>query len=106
MPNVFASGKSFSEIAQKSEGDPKLFVLKMDVDSLGMIFLRSIENHPLRYLKYSVLSRMLDFFFTNHLAMICSKEVYQNSIYISYAGGDDLVIIGPASKSLDLFRRY
>ena len=94
--------KSFEEIAKENEGDEKLAVIKMDVDNLGYIFLKGINKSRETISKNLTLSRMTDYFFTKKLVSICNKEIYKKSIYINYAGGDDLVIICPASMSTDL----
>lgn len=100
--NVFAEGASFQEIAETDHGDEKLAVLKMDVDNLGLLFLTGlkIENHS--YYKYLTLSRRVDYFFTKDLATICRQRKYHQKVYVSYAGGDDLVLVCPAHRSLHL----
>lgn len=95
-------GLTFGEIARESEGDPKLAVIKMDVDNLGYIFSKGIKQDTQTSSKILTLSRMMDYFFTKVLVDICAHPNYKNSIYINYSGGDDLVIISPASMSLNL----
>ena len=108
---------SFEEIAEKligtDYGDPKLGVLKMDVDNLGAIFAFGLDKTR-SLSKYLTLSRLMEAFFGYHLVKIC-KEV-SNSLnphissltsndsmfYINYAGGDDLVIIGPVVGIIEL----
>lgn len=112
---------SFEEISQaldKTYGDQKLGVLKMDVDNLGAIFSFGLkqgknENTTLQrsLSKYLTLSRFIEFFFGYKLKQICidlSKELqikYENIFYINYAGGDDLVILGPIYGILQLTNR-
>lgn len=96
--------KSFEEIAKNSLGDPKIAVLKMDVDNLGYIFMKGINGNYDTISKNLTLSRMVDYFFTKKIVEIANKDIYQKSIYINYAGGDDLVIVMPASMSLELVR--
>jgi CRISPR-associated protein Csm1 len=102
--NVFAKGKSFQEIARTGKGDEKLAILKMDVDNLGLLFLKGLKLKEQSYYKYLTLSRLIDFFFTHELAAICKNKNYHDQVYISYAGGDDLVLICPAIQSLDLLK--
>ncbi len=96
---------SFEEIATKASGDEKLAVLKMDVDNLGVIFSKGLDKEDNKttksFSKILTLSRFMDMFFTKNLKRICEK-VALNTFYINYAGGDDLVIIGPADKIVDL----
>lgn len=97
-------GKSFEDIAKNSVGDQKIAAIKMDVDNLGFVFLKGIKKDNETISKNLTLSRMMDYFFTKKLVEICNKEEYKKSIYINYAGGDDLVLISPASMALNLVR--
>lgn len=98
-----------SSIRKNNKGDDKLAVIKMDVDNLGYIFLKGLkgesegmEDKDKHTISKSLnLSRSLDLFFTNVLPKICDRE----STYINYAGGDDLVIIVPAWKSLSTIEK-
>lgn len=97
------SGISFEEIAQKGEGDTnKLAVIKMDVDSLGLIFYKGIKQDAQTTSKILTLSRFMDYFFSKRVMEICRMDKFKNALYIIYSGGDDLAIIAPASMSLDL----
>ncbi len=109
--------KNFEQITEQlidsSYGDPKLGILKMDVDNLGAIFTFGLDDSR-SLSKFLTLSRLIEVFFGHHLIQICkdvSKDL--NSIidqtcdngtmfYINYAGGDDLVIIGPIAGILEL----
>lgn len=102
---------SFEEIVNlldASFGDRKLGILKMDVDNLGAIFAFGLKqkNDDAYELqrslsKYLTLSRFMEMFFSKKLKEICLKVSKQltnrdvNIFYINYAGGDDLVIMGP-----------
>lgn len=109
--------KSFEEITEElidpSYGDPKLGILKMDVDNLEATFTFGLDKAR-SLSKYLTLSRLMEVFFGHHIVQIC-KDVSKdfNSIigqycdndtmfYINYAGGDDLVIIGPIVGILEL----
>ena len=109
--------KSFEQISQQlidsSYGDPKLGILKMDVDNLGAIFAFGLDKTR-SLSKYLTLSRLMELFFGHHLVQICkdvSKKVNpiidelcdnETMFYINYAGGDDLVIVGPIAGILEL----
>ena len=100
-------------LVDTSYGDPKLGILKMDVDNLGAIFAFGMEKQR-SLSKFLTLSRMMENFFGHELMNICvevSKKMNSNisqfsdnesMFYINYAGGDDLVIMGPASGILEL----
>lgn len=82
----------FSKLAQRSRGDHLLGVLKADADSLGvMIEGLLIGQQDLQRL--ADFSHELDGFFAGTL----KEEIEQNwpLIYTVFAGGDDLVMVGP-----------
>ncbi len=93
----------FDLIAKQSEGAELLAVLKADVDRLGMIFAEGIkkpENDKDKD-KYSIsrvaaLSRMINGFFSEYLEHLLETEY--KDIYTEYAGGDDLLLVGPWNK--------
>nr|HPN61059.1 type III-A CRISPR-associated protein Cas10/Csm1 [Bacilli bacterium] len=99
--NLNAKGKSFNEIADLSEGDKKLGLLKMDVDNLGLIFYKGINHEYKTFSKVLMLSRFMDYFFSKHLFDLMTEK-RKNHIYINYSGGDDLVLIAPASEILSI----
>ncbi len=106
--------KTFSEIQSASIGAQKIGMLKADVDTLGFLFsegLRSENSGQISVSRLCTLSRMLDFFFTGYLNRILGRS-YEN-IYSVFAGGDDMVLLGPWDKMPDLaleineqFHRY
>jgi CRISPR-associated protein Csm1 len=92
------------------KGVDHLAVIKADVDDLGFIFSEGLGN-IFSISRYASLSRMLNYFFTGWL----TNEIEENhrKTYTVYAGGDDLLLIGPWEDSLNLgakigkeFRRY
>ncbi len=116
--------KTFEHLAQDAlethaggrVGKPFLAVLKADVDHLGLIFsqgLRQPDNDADRNTisRSAALSRMLDLFFTGYLQQHLRSQ--QRNVYTVYAGGDDLLLIGPWRDMIGLagtlnhdFRRY
>lgn len=91
-------------------GEPLLAVLKADVDRLGAIFSSGLQ--PATSLsRMAALSRRLDSFFSAYLPYLLEKHF--PSTYTVYAGGDDLLLIGPwrqtvhlAQQLYDDFRRF
>ncbi len=86
-------------------GKPFLAVLKADVDNLGLIFsqgLRQPETNRDRNTisRSAALSRMLDLFFTGFLQQRL-RSTFRNT-YTVYAGGDDLLLIGPWRDMIEL----
>jgi len=119
---------SFATLADMGCGDKRIGVLKMDVDNLGFIFSIGLEA-PEEYAKQgnlrsisrlTTLSRQITTFFTAHLDAICTevfkrwqidqknhwpyKDAVSNIFYLIFAGGDDLVIVGPWDQVIELAR--
>ena len=114
----------FDEIAALSDGDPLLGVLRMDVDNLGAIFAAGVE--PPSPSRIAELSGRMDIFFSGWLRKRChlltqewqrklpdkdsrkdpdedsQKGLVDNAFYLVYAGGDDLMVIGPWNLTLCL----
>lgn len=117
--------KTFSMIAQKAqrqsedgfEGKDFLAAFKADVDNLGLIFSIGLlgrdkkEPSALTISRLASLSRMLNHFFSDYLVGFIEKKY--PDLYLIFAGGDDLFLIGPWVDVLDFaqeltaeFRRY
>ena len=83
-----------SLLADASPGTYKrLGVLKADVDDLGQILVQGLTDRRSAALT-AALSESLTLFFGGWLDRICREEPYRNNVYVLYAGGDDLLIIG------------
>ncbi|MBM3436257.1 MAG: type III-A CRISPR-associated protein Cas10/Csm1, partial [Bacteroidetes bacterium] len=90
------------EQAMKPEKERKktfLGVLRMDVDSLGRIFIKGIPDEQKSFAAYSTLSFMLDLFFSGMLNKI--REPYADFVNIIYSGGDDVFAVGRWDKIID-----
>jgi len=99
--------KTFTMIAQKAqrlakdgfEGKDFLAAFKADVDNLGLIFsiglLGNDESEPsiLTISRLTSLSRMFNHFFSDYLVRLIGKDY--PDLYLIFAGGDDLFLIGP-----------
>jgi len=84
-----------NEQESKPEKDQKktfLGVLRMDVDSLGKLFIKGIPDSYRSFASYATLSFMLDFFFSGYLNRL--REPYADYIDIIYSGGDDVFAVG------------
>lgn len=91
-------------------GRPMLAVLKADMDRLGQIFAHGLRNQ-MSVGRLAALSRMTDAFFTIVLPDLLRRE-FPNT-YTVYAGGDDLLLVGPwndmlclADRIAERFRRH
>jgi CRISPR-associated protein Csm1 len=89
------------ECAGELKGEPLLAVLKGDVDRLGAIFSWGLKDLTLS--RFAALSRMMDLFFTGYLTYLLRKRF--PSTYTVYAGGDDMLLIGPWRQMLELASR-
>ena len=97
--------KTFNSIAQKSRkeqggellGRPLLAFMKGDVDYLGFIFGMGLGQR-LTLARYAFLSRMMNLFFSDYMVKLVEREF--PDIYVVFAGGDDLFVIGPWRQTL------
>jgi CRISPR-associated protein Csm1 len=66
--------------------------MKADVDNLGLSFGLGLGER-LSIARFSFLSRMLNIFFSDYLVELIRKKY--PDIYVVFAGGDDLFVVGP-----------
>jgi len=102
MPKTFAhigaEAKEFNKEEKTYRGKPFLGLLKADVDYLGYIFSYGLKREDKAKDRFTLsrvaqLSRMMDLYFTGYLQGIIRRE-YPDT-YTIYAGGDDLLLVGP-----------
>ena len=91
-------GLRFSEIAAESRGDPRLAVLKADVDDMGM-WVGEVAARDETYGELRRFSRRLHSFFVDEMQDLLARSY--PLIYTIYAGGDDLLLVGPWDTTLD-----
>jgi CRISPR-associated protein Csm1 len=87
---------------------PYLGLLKADVDYLGFLFHYGLhrpdpKDDRLTLSRLAQMSRTMDLFFTGYLKGLLRREF--PSTYTVYAGGDDLLLIGPWRQTLKLAQR-
>jgi CRISPR-associated protein Csm1 len=94
---------TFEDLADGAQGLKRVGVLRMDVDDLGRVLTQWLPRRTMT--STSALSHALDRFFTGWLDAI-SREVMtepqmkgivpgrDNLLYVIYAGGDDLFVVG------------
>ncbi|NJD52218.1 MAG: type III-A CRISPR-associated protein Cas10/Csm1 [Candidatus Methanoperedens sp.] len=105
----FPKTASFDCLVRLSEGKFLLGILKADVDNLGYIFSMGLKKNNKEdsdrdtISRITMLSRMLDMFFTGWIHHVV-KTVYPQC-YIVYSGGDDLLIAGPWNKIIELSQK-
>lgn len=96
-PKTFAMLAQEARIPPASPGDPWtgvpcLGICKADVDNLGLIFSMGFGN-SFSLSCYAMLARMLNHFFAGYLMRLIRGEFA--NIYVVFAGGDDVFVIGP-----------
>ena len=115
------AAKTFSHLAQEARipdgqgrlrGKAFLGAFKADVDNLGLIFSLGLGD-KLSISRFSGLSRMLNHFFAEVMVSMIRNDPVFHDIYVVFAGGDDLFLIGPwhqlmhfAEKLAKDFHRY
>ena len=93
--------RDLEEMASASEGATYWGALRMDVDNLGEIFQRGLGGRA-SLSRLATLSSMLSLFFEGYLNALCQKLDPENKhLYLLYAGGDDLFLIGSWDKVLE-----
>lgn len=112
LGETVASGapKTFSALAAESQtpdasgslrGKSLLGAFKADVDNLGFLFSLGLGDR-LSISRFACLSRMLNHFFADHLVRRIERDY--RDIYVVFAGGDDLFVIGPWTTIIEFAR--
>jgi len=107
--------KTFTHLACKAmnpcadaDGDKKftgiqaLGIMKADVDRLGMLMTCGIDKKNFTISRLATLSRQMNFFFVVYLPHLLKTNPSFRDVYTVFAGGDDLFLIGPWNRMLDL----
>ena len=93
---------NFTDKQGKFKGIESLGILKADIDNLGLILSNGIRENRQTISRLSTLSRQLNNFFSVYLPYTLSKEQSYKNIYTVFAGGDDLFLIGPWNRIIEL----
>ncbi|MCP4691137.1 MAG: type III-A CRISPR-associated protein Cas10/Csm1, partial [Desulfobacterales bacterium] len=84
------------------KGVDALGVLKADVDDLGLMMACGLNARKFSLSRLTTLSRQLHHYFTMHLpGFLLTHEAYRD-VYTVFAGGDDLFLIGPWNRIIEL----
>lgn len=101
---AFLAREDLEEVDGQLRGRPMLAVLKADVDRLGQVFTRGLgEDRTVG--RVVALSRLIDGFFTGYLTHLLDADDKLSNVYTVYAGGDDLLLIGPWLTTIRLAQR-
>jgi len=104
--------KTFTHIASKSRilrengkgyrGIEALGILKADVDDLGMLMSCGLKGKQFTISRLATLSRQVNAFFTLYLPHLLKTDQRFLDVYTVFAGGDDLFLIGPWNRIVEL----
>ena len=89
---------TFQELAQHARGDARLAVLKADVDDMGSR-VGQIADSDSSCRQLRSFSRDLHAFFSERMQQLAIER--WPLVYTLYAGGDDLLVVGPWNVVLD-----
>ncbi len=106
-PKTFAhlACKAMNPLADEKKkyvGIQALGILKADVDHLGILISCGIPKERFSMSRLATLSRQMNAFFCLYLPYALKTEAAFKDIYTVFAGGDDLFLIGPWNRILDL----
>ena len=104
--------KTFGHIANKALNPKKngngycgieaLGILKADVDQLGLLMSCGLKKERFTISRLATLSRQLNFYFAVYLPHLLKTNPDFMDIYTVFAGGDDLFLIGPWNRIIQL----
>lgn len=84
------------------QGIAALGVLKADVDDLGMLMGCGLGSGRFTLTRLATLSRQLNQFFAVDLPGFLAATPAYSDVYTVFAGGDDLFLIGPWKRIIEL----
>ncbi len=90
------------EDKEKFRGLEALGVLKADVDSLGVLMACGLGGERFNLPRLATLSRQMNAYFAVYLPWFLAGRSEYRDIYTVFAGGDDLFLIGPWNRIIDL----
>lgn len=109
--NVNNEYKTFEQLTETQPGNEKsetyFAVLRMDVDGLGNIFIKGLENQNKSFSAFATMSFLLDMFFSGYINDIRNNRKageyykYRDYINILYSGGDDVFAVGRWDKIIE-----
>lgn len=91
-----------SDEKKKYVGIQALGILKADVDNLGVLMSCGIPEKRHSLSRLAALSRQMNAFFCLYLPYALKTESAFKNIYTVFAGGDDLFLIGPWNRIIEL----
>lgn len=102
LEHIAASALNFTDRSGGYQGIEALGILKADVDFLGVLLACGLEEKSYTISRLATLSRQLDFYFSMYLPNLCNTDNQFKNMYTVFAGGDDLFLIGPWNRVIEL----
>jgi CRISPR-associated protein Csm1 len=102
LEDIAALALNFTDRNGAYQGIEALGLLKADVDFLGVLLACGLEEKSYTISRLATLSRQLDFYFSIYLPHLCSTDNRFKNMYTVFAGGDDLFLIGPWNRLIEL----
>jgi len=104
MPKTFGhiANKSLNLREDRYLGVEALGVLKADVDNLGLLFGSGLKGELFTLSRLASMSRQLNYYFSIYLPYLLITVPTFNNVYTVFAGGDDLFLIGPWNRIIQL----
>jgi CRISPR-associated protein Csm1 len=99
------TGLTFKEIAEGSQGDAKLALLKLDIDNLGYLFSDGFGKNA-TISRVTALSRMLGLYFEGYINHLITENQWGNYLYVVFSGGDDTFVIGAWDKVMEFVQKF
>jgi CRISPR-associated protein Csm1 len=101
MNHIAAAAQNIGEDG-KLVGLEALGILKADVDHLGLLMACGLRENLYSISRLATMSRQMNNFFTVFLPWYLENNVEYRDVYTVFAGGDDLLLIGPWNKMIPL----
>jgi len=102
LNHIACKAINLTEKKDKFLGIDILGVLKADVDDLGLLMACGLSAQRFTLSRIITLSRHLHYYFTVYLPEILHASKAFNNVYTVFAGGDDLFLIGPWNRIIEL----
>ncbi|MBW1691495.1 MAG: type III-A CRISPR-associated protein Cas10/Csm1 [Deltaproteobacteria bacterium] len=102
LEHIASMAKNPTEEKGKFCGIEALGVLRADVDRAGLIMSCGLKPKRFTVSRLATLSRQLHYYFAVYLPYLFLSETKFKDIYTIFAGGDDLFLIGPWNRIIDL----
>ncbi|MDY7029569.1 MAG: type III-A CRISPR-associated protein Cas10/Csm1, partial [Spirochaetota bacterium] len=103
-PKTFGhiANTALSVAGDKYTGIEALGVLKADVDNLGILISCGLKGELFTLSRLATLSRQIHHFFSIYIPSLLQSEPAFKNVYTVFAGGDDLFLIGPWNRIIQL----